>query len=71
MADYYAQEGNQQVPVFNRATPGFAGAIIDAVRALSQTFAPRSIAQRKQGVDQAVAQGAGEHPQTSDLGNQF
>lgn len=70
MADYYAQEGDQQVPVFNRATPGFAGAIIDAVRAASLMFAPKSITQRRQKIDQQVEQ-ADPHPQTTDLGNQF
>ncbi len=41
------------------ATPGFSGAILDAIRAIAQTVAPRGLVQRPQDVRGAVAQGEG------------
>jgi len=52
------------------ASPGISGAIKDAVAAVSNAVAPKSITQRKQRIDGAVEQ-ASDSPQTTDLGQQF
>jgi hypothetical protein len=52
-------------PVQRQATPGFSGAILDAVKAIAQALAPKSITQRGQVVDQAVNRDSGA------LGDQF
>jgi hypothetical protein len=57
-------------PNYQAATPGFGGAIMDALRAIVQAAAPRGIMQRGAKIDQAVDQQSGA-PQTTDLGNQF
>lgn len=45
-------------------TPGFSGAILDAIRALAQAFAPKSLTQAKARTDQNVNKAEG-------LGDQF
>lgn len=45
------------------ASPGVGGAIKDAIDALSKSFAPKAITQRKQKINQAVDK--------ADLGDQF
>jgi hypothetical protein len=44
------------------ASPGFSGAILDLVRSLAQSFAPRGIVQRPQAIQSAVnaPQGLGD-----------
>ncbi len=71
MADYMVPDphGGKDIPGYNRATPGFAGAILDLVKSLAQQFAPRSIMQRPQAINQAVDQAS--NPQGNSLGNQF
>jgi hypothetical protein len=73
MADpaYYRTDAQgNQIPVYRQATPGFGGALLDAIRAITGAVAPQSITQRKQKIDQAVDQPS-QSPQTTDLGNQF
>lgn len=41
------------------ASPGFSGAILDAIRAITQHVAPRSIVDRGRAVQGAIAQGEG------------
>jgi hypothetical protein len=41
------------------ASPGFSGAILDAIRAIAGAVAPRGLVQRPQAVRAAVAQGEG------------
>jgi hypothetical protein len=62
------------------ATPGISGAIIDAVRALGQALAPKSITQQaalekmreqKAGIQNAPPGGAIQPAPGSQLGNQF
>ena len=57
------------VPTFASGTPGVAGAIYDAIKAISDAVAPRSIVQRRQAIDQAVER-ADPSP-GSVLGNVF
>jgi hypothetical protein len=65
----------EQIPVYNNATPGFSGAILDAVRALAMALAPKSVTQaiprHKQQEAQAEGMTASNSPQSTDLGNQF
>lgn len=70
--DYRPGANGQQVPVYNNATPGFSGAILDAVRALAMALAPKSVTQAipRNKQNQAVAEGS-MSPHTTDLGNQF
>lgn len=68
---YYRDDGKGgQVPVYSQATPGFAGALLDAIRSMAGAVAPRSIVQRRPLINQAVDQPS-QSPQTTDLGNQF
>lgn len=64
--------GRQAVPPVqvHSGTPGFSGAILDAIRALAQAFAPKSLTQAKARTNQAIEEQSGA-PQTTDLGNQF
>lgn len=50
--------------------PGVGGAIQDAIAAISNAFAPRSVQQRKAKLDQAE-QAAGSQSSSPDLGDQF
>ena len=43
-------------------TPGFSGAIVDLMRALASSFAPRSIVQRPQLLQQQIAANDGSNP---------
>lgn len=56
-------------PSSSPGSPGVSGAIKDAIAALAQALAPKSITQRKAKVDQAVAQGSGAAG--GSLGDQF
>lgn len=68
---YVTQDANgNQVPTYNQATPGFGGALLDAIRAMAGAVAPKSITQRKAKINQAIDQPS-QSPQTTDLGNQF
>lgn len=49
-------------------SPGISGAILDAVKALAQAFAPKGITDRGKVVKQAIDQGEGA---PDSLGNQF
>ena len=73
--DYRPGANGQQIPVYNNATPGFSGAILDAVRALAMALAPKSVTQaiprHKQQEAQAEGMTASNSPQSTDLGNQF
>lgn len=72
MADPMYQQPMQPVQGAPRTvTPGFGGAILDAIKALTSSFAPRGLVQRQQKVDADVSAATGEHPQTTDLGSQF
>jgi len=51
-------------------SPGLGGAIKDAVGALANAFAPRSIVQRPKKIAAEVDAASGS-PQTNDLGDQF
>lgn len=58
---YVPAPGGGQMPSRSgAASPGFSGAILDLLRSLSQNFAPRSMTQRPQVINQAVdgSQGA-------------
>lgn len=72
---YYRQgPGGQQVPVYNNASPGVGGAIMDAIRALAMAVGPKSITQAPARMKQQQAQAEGGVPSqsnTTDLGNQF
>lgn len=59
-----------QIPIYQQSTPGFGGALLDIIKAISGAVAPRGLTQRGQKIDQAVDQ-ASNSPQTTDLGNQF
>jgi len=52
------------------ASPGILGAIKDAVGAIANATAPRSIVQRGKKIEGAINEDSGS-PQTTDLGNQF
>jgi hypothetical protein len=57
----------QQTPMAGagqQATPGISGAIMDAIKALAQAFAPKSITQRKAAVN-------GQVDNTESLGDKF
>lgn len=53
------------------ASPGFAGAILDAIKAIAGAVAPRAIVQRRQAVDGVVDQAAGAPPPGVNLGDHF
>lgn len=57
--------GNLRVSM---GTPGFSGAIVDLMRALASSYAPRSIVQRPQALQNGIAQNDGSNP---PLGQQF
>jgi hypothetical protein len=67
--DYRPGPQGQQVPVYNNATPGPAGAIHDFVAALTRAFAPKSITQRSAKLDQGVEQNDASNP--PKLGDSF
>jgi len=73
--DYRPGANGQQIPMYNNATPGLSGAILDAVRALSMALAPRSIVQapvrRKMQEAQAEGVTASSSPQSTQLGDQI
>ncbi len=73
--DYRPGPNGEQIPIYNNATPGIGGAIMDAVKALAMAFAPKSITQAPARMKQQEATASGDSasgaPQTSDLGNQF
>lgn len=48
-------------PSSSPASPGLSGAIKDAVSAVADYVAPRSITQRKQKINQAVDDGSQQH----------
>jgi hypothetical protein len=72
MADEDTQESNPNhyvdpatgVLKVKTGTPGFAGSIVDLMRALASSYAPKAITQRAPTVNTAVNQAAG-------LGNEF
>lgn len=67
---YYTQNPQgQPIPVRQTGTPGVSGAIQDMIAALAKAFAPRSIVQRQQSIDQSVGQNDGS--QTPKLGDEF
>lgn len=66
--DHRYNAAGQPVPVYSQASPGFGGAIMDAIKALVGATAPRSIVQRKANIDQQVSQA---DPSSGSLGNQF
>jgi hypothetical protein len=68
------QRGHYTNPINGQSSsapgsPGLSGAIGDAIAALSKAFAPRSIVQRPQKIDQGVDQNVGDAPPT--LGSQI
>lgn len=70
MADYTVPDPKtgKPIPGYNRATPGFSGALLDIMKALFG--APGSGGQARQGhYDQIINQQSGEPP--TNLGNQF
>lgn len=69
-------QGPNGEPIYNNATPGFGGAILDAIKALAMAVSPRSITQApgRRAMQERAAEGGptvSQAPQTSDLGNQF
>jgi len=64
---------DRPVPRYNHASPGFVGAIHDAVDALAKAYAPKSLTQRDAKVSQTVAQAqdADSAPPPSSLGDNF
>lgn len=70
----FGQPGQQPMPPqaapppaqAQSGTPGFAGAILDLMKALSGAFAPRSIVQRGKSLDKQIDEGSGK-----GLGDQF
>lgn len=56
---YIRDASGRQIPVGHSGTPGFSGAILDAIRAIAQQVAPRGLVQRPQAVQGAIAQGEG------------
>jgi len=52
-------------------TPGISGAIKDLMTALSAAFAPKSLTQRGQKLDQTIGQASGGNPTGGNLGDQF
>lgn len=66
----YYQNGK---PVYNQATPGVAGAIKDAIGAVSKAVAPAGITQIKQREAQAEDDAVGRmrHAQSTDRDNSY
>ena len=73
--DYRPGANGQQVPMYNNATPGLSGAILDAVRALAMALAPKSVTQlvprHKTQEQQAEGATASNSPQSTQLGDQI
>lgn len=73
--DYVPGPNGEPIPHFMNASPGMSGALLDAIRALSQAFAPKAFTQMqaRERVNQQQAEGGTTPSQstTTDLGNQF
>lgn len=52
-------------------TPGFGGAILDLIKSLASSFAPRAIVHRGQNVEDAINRDSGAPPAGKGLGDQF
>lgn len=68
---YQPRKDGTVVPVYNTGTPGVAGAISDAIKAIMGALAPRSIMDRRANINQAVDQASAPAPQGQSLGDQF
>jgi hypothetical protein len=68
-AQHYIDPATGRLQV-QSGSPGFGGALLDAIKAIVGATAPRAVVQRPGRINQAV-DAASQSPQTTDLGQQF
>lgn len=61
----------QAPPSSMHATPGFAGALLDAIKSLVGASAPRAIVQHKTALDNAIDSASGQPAPSDSLGEHF